>query len=286
MRRCRPSWRRQALQQHQRPSAVRARVSVLVASIGFLLTGPGSASAQGYPSVQPLAPGFDCVGLACLPDGWPLDVPEAKRPSVPILDGPAGLPRQERPGFYAFDAPTYPRQAVAYVTPVERLHEAPASVKSLPILDGAHGLPGGTLVVFGPQVALFTPYGAYAATEAQGSRTLSGKRDRHRRVRARIAAYGNCPGGKFCIWINADYSGGMLYFTVTDWLNLEAFGFNDRASAFRVYKATDALLATSTGGNGTRRCFDSYTAGWLGAVQYYIDDAASSVFVSSSDGRC
>jgi hypothetical protein len=249
-------------------------IATLVA--GVALSWTASASAQ-----IPLAPhssSGDCRGLACVVTGQRLAVPEATSSPVARIGGPEQLRSQTRPGFYEYAWRDLAAPVTAYVAPPGRIDEAPASVQALPIVGAlreSRGAETGTLIVFGPDAASIEPSVTFATPVASASRAS-----------ARIAlGYSDCPAGYFCLWDFDNYGGAMfaIGYTAGIWYDLGPDGWGNRANANRVRRSTDALLSLYNAGVAPRRCFDSYTA--TASLGSFSNDT-SSVFVSSSDGRC
>lgn len=261
-----------------------SRTIAVVAAVAASCALP-AASASARDLVPEQVPGDveGCVGLACEPASSPHAVPEAQG-IAPRVAGPNELRQQRRPGFYEFGGGTLIGDtAVAYVVPMGRGDEAPPSVQLLPsyqALASINAFERGTSVILGAGVSEFTPRASAAASR----KLRSGKRSSRRRAIARAAAYSDCPGGWFCIWEDRDYQDRMLKFQDTGyWQNLGNYGFNDNADSMANKRGGDSLLAEHTGGGGDRYCYDSYSAASnLGG----FGDDASSVYLSTSDGRC
>ena len=214
-----------------------------------------------------------------MPAAQPYAVPEASGPTVASIDDPKELPSQTRPGFYGYDVPWHGRsRIVAYVVPPGRISEAPATVRALPIVAAMSPrlFSTGAVVIFEPEVASYRPVGADAARRPS----------RKPRPIARAAAYDDCPGGRFCMWDFSQYGGDMFTASWTDgvWRDMSPYGWANRASSYRVYRGTDALLSIYNAGQHPRECYDSYTAS--STMSGTMNNNASSVFVSESDGRC
>lgn len=241
-----------------------AAAAAISIAASFALTS-SSASAQDLLPERHSDDVNACVGMTCAPAHGVHGVPEAQGAGTRVA-GPADLHKQLQPGFYEFGDGTLIRTtAVAYVIPKGHGKAAPPSIQRLPSyqrLASMNAFERGTSVIFSAGVSEF----------AQEDQVFG------------ILGYNDCGGGLTCIWEDRDYGGRMLQFSDTgSWQNLGNYGFNDNADSIANKRPADSLLAEHTGGGGDRSCFDSYSAS--SSLGGFGDDA-SSIYLSTSDGRC
>ena len=251
------------------------------ATASVLLVASGFSTAAAYETAPPNGP--RCLGLTCAEPGSENDVPEARRP-VSWVSGPSQLERQKTAGFYEYGSgTTLPDQrAVAYVAPLGEYEKMPQNVRDLPVIvaDEAEGgsFRKGTVVVFGPEAALF---------DARGATTAKAKR----RIRARAAAdaYG-CSDLYFCLYAGFDWTGDRVQFgTVfkgTGWHALSDYGFNDRADSMRNRRNNDSLLREHYPPSGDSYCADSNSVDSTFSNNAIGDNEASAFNNTAGDGSC
>jgi hypothetical protein len=205
-------------------------------------------------ALAPMASAQDCLGLEC---SGALPPSSVGRGALQSVSSPQELETKKVSGFYEFglNNPEYRARAVAYVATPGTLQAAPPEILALPSAQAVSEADSkiDTIVIYGPGVA--TIAGGTARADAARSRAQKG-------AKARVAQNpGTCPNGWFCLFDYDDYVGDRGIWQDTGiWQDLAPFGWNDRAESMQNKRSGATLLATGTGGGGSRYCAQAGTA--------------------------
>lgn len=182
-----------------------------------------------------------CLGLDC--PGTTQAFSAAQGP-VTAVAKPQDLEKQRTSGFFDFgsNGPTRQR-AIAYVVAPGEWGLAPDEIKQLPAADTvpASERAKNTIVFYGPRTLVSVP------PVVMGS--AAKKRDKKKSVKARAAAFSDCPSNYFCLFDSTNGNGARgQWASVGVWQNLSAFGWQGRARSMRNRRNAWSLLERVSGG--------------------------------------